>query len=74
MAKDTKKTNTKTNAKLVVYLCGLWLKGSVENKKGRGFCAPRRLGQRWLVLLMKGEQGKTEKVKIFGSCEPRCNV
>ncbi|KIK15837.1 hypothetical protein PISMIDRAFT_686946, partial [Pisolithus microcarpus 441] len=57
-----------TNAKLAVFLHGLWLKGSVKIKMGEG------LGQRGLVLLTKGEQGKTEKVKIVGCSEPRSNV
>lgn len=47
------------NAELVVFLCGLWLEGP---------------GQRVMVLLMKGEQGRTEKVKRIGCSEPRSNV
>ncbi|KIK15473.1 hypothetical protein PISMIDRAFT_687238 [Pisolithus microcarpus 441] len=34
--KNTKKPNTKTIAKLVVFLCRLWLEGSVKIKWGRG--------------------------------------
>ncbi|KIK14087.1 hypothetical protein PISMIDRAFT_688233, partial [Pisolithus microcarpus 441] len=57
------KTHHKDKCQVVVYLCRLQLKGSVGNKRGRGFYAPRRLGKRWLVLLMKGEQGEIEKSK-----------
>ncbi|KIK14386.1 hypothetical protein PISMIDRAFT_688002, partial [Pisolithus microcarpus 441] len=35
-----------TNAKLVVFLCGLWLKGSVKIKWGRGSVHLEGLGQR----------------------------
>ncbi|KIK24671.1 hypothetical protein PISMIDRAFT_678054, partial [Pisolithus microcarpus 441] len=36
MAKTPKKPNTKTNAESMVFLHGLWLKGSVKIKWGRG--------------------------------------
>ncbi|KIK17526.1 hypothetical protein PISMIDRAFT_685210, partial [Pisolithus microcarpus 441] len=44
--KNTKKPNTKTNAKLVVFLCRLWLEGSVKIKMGRGSVHLEGLGQR----------------------------
>ncbi|KIK14882.1 hypothetical protein PISMIDRAFT_687626, partial [Pisolithus microcarpus 441] len=48
--KNTKKPNTKTNAKLVVFLCRLWLEGSVKIKMGRGSMHLKGLGQRGLTL------------------------
>ena len=60
--RNNQKPNTKTIAESVVYLRGLWLEGSVGNKKkSEGFWAPRGARAEGIGAPEERGAGKDEK-------------